>query len=315
APMQSFFFRGGIGRPECTDAPSTLAIQSDEDVTIDLTVNGLDISLGSLVTLTSPSRSVITLTLHEGTLTTGFPARVVSAGEAIDVTLDENRVFRSVTAPRPATMEELALAVPVTQAIDAVEGTLIASGPVRPPGGSGAGTYTVQRGDNMFRIALNNGTCVSELARTNNIPASQVRSIPVGTVLTLPDGSTCGPFVNDVPVGAVSLPGPFSGGTASGTTPAQTGNETTTTQATDEASTSGEATTTTTDDTGRDTTGETTTTTTTDDTGRDTTTDNTGRDTTGDDTTTGTTTMDDNTIPGTTIIIPGNLFGGDDSDN
>jgi len=59
-------------------------------------------------------------------------------------------------------------------------------------------TYVVQPGDNLFRIALNHGTCLSEIARVNNIPASQMRRIYAGQTLIIPDGSTCGAAVNDV---------------------------------------------------------------------------------------------------------------------
>jgi hypothetical protein len=45
-------------------------------------------------------------------------------------------------------------------------------------------TYTVRRGDNLFRIALNNGTTVAQLARINCI-ANQTL-VFVGQVLSLP---------------------------------------------------------------------------------------------------------------------------------
>ncbi|MEM6280873.1 MAG: LysM peptidoglycan-binding domain-containing protein [Chloroflexota bacterium] len=235
-PMEAISFFGRPGAPNCTDAPSALVIMTPSDATTDLTVNGMDIaSSGALVTLTGTATGGIILTVHEGIMTTAFPPRVLSAGESVEVTLDDSRVVQAVSVPRPATMEELALAVTVTRAVDAID-TGMAPADSRMVAAGASGTYTVQRGDNLFRIALNNGTCVSELARANNIPASQVRNISIGASLTIPDGSTCGRFVNDVPVGATTLPAPSGDGTvASATdatapdTTADTGDDTTTT--------------------------------------------------------------------------------------
>lgn len=51
-------------------------------------------------------------------------------------------------------------------------------------GGTGAKTYTVVLGDNLFRIALNHGTNYQTLAQLNNIPAPY--TVYPGQVLNLP---------------------------------------------------------------------------------------------------------------------------------
>lgn len=51
-------------------------------------------------------------------------------------------------------------------------------------GGDGGKTYVVKPGDNLFRIALNNGTTYQKLAELNNIPAPY--TVYPGQVLKLP---------------------------------------------------------------------------------------------------------------------------------
>lgn len=51
-PMQAFYFTTGLGQPACNEAPpSTLIIQGREDLRVNLTVNGADISVGSTIAL------------------------------------------------------------------------------------------------------------------------------------------------------------------------------------------------------------------------------------------------------------------------
>ena len=49
-PMQAFYLRTGIGEAECVEAPAdSLMVQGPEDITVDLTVNGANVTLGSTV--------------------------------------------------------------------------------------------------------------------------------------------------------------------------------------------------------------------------------------------------------------------------
>lgn len=50
-PMQAFYFRTSFNNITCTEAPSALAIRSPENIHVDLTVNGANIRLGSMVIL------------------------------------------------------------------------------------------------------------------------------------------------------------------------------------------------------------------------------------------------------------------------
>jgi hypothetical protein len=52
-PMQSFYFTTGLGLPRCSEAPDAVVIQGPQNVTVNLTVNGADITIGSTVILLS----------------------------------------------------------------------------------------------------------------------------------------------------------------------------------------------------------------------------------------------------------------------
>jgi len=66
SPMQSFYFSGGIGQPVCNEAPDMLTIRSPESITINLTVNGANIVVGSQVTLQQISETEFSITTDEG---------------------------------------------------------------------------------------------------------------------------------------------------------------------------------------------------------------------------------------------------------
>lgn len=51
-PMQAFYLRTGIGRPECEEVPDNLLmVQGPENIEINITANGADISIGSTLGL------------------------------------------------------------------------------------------------------------------------------------------------------------------------------------------------------------------------------------------------------------------------
>ncbi|MEO0598746.1 MAG: SH3 domain-containing protein, partial [Chloroflexota bacterium] len=52
SPMQAFYLRSGIGQPECVDFPdNTLIVQGPENIEVNITVNGADVTIGSTVGL------------------------------------------------------------------------------------------------------------------------------------------------------------------------------------------------------------------------------------------------------------------------
>ncbi|MBC7813575.1 MAG: hypothetical protein H7175_20620, partial [Burkholderiales bacterium] len=51
-PMQAFYFSTGLGTPECSEAPpSTLLVQGPDRLSVELTMNGVDVTIGSTIGL------------------------------------------------------------------------------------------------------------------------------------------------------------------------------------------------------------------------------------------------------------------------
>lgn len=50
-PMQAFYFTTGLGVPVCNEAPDAVVVQGPQNVTVSLSVNGADITIGSTVVL------------------------------------------------------------------------------------------------------------------------------------------------------------------------------------------------------------------------------------------------------------------------
>ena len=146
---------------------------------------------------------MITGVVEEGSMIIQLDGTIISTGEALDFTTDNTGLIGTWMTPRPATPDELAIGAQITNIFDIINDPQAEPASTEEPevvdsGTPGSAVYTVQPGDNLFRIALNNNTCISAIVAANNIPDVQVRNIPVGLDLTIPDNSTCGNFVNDV---------------------------------------------------------------------------------------------------------------------
>ena len=68
APMQSFSFTTGIGDPQCQETPDMIVVQGPKDVTIDMTINGLDVTVSSTITLWNTDGGNGQMTDHIGVL-------------------------------------------------------------------------------------------------------------------------------------------------------------------------------------------------------------------------------------------------------
>ncbi|MCU0497620.1 MAG: SH3 domain-containing protein [Anaerolineae bacterium] len=64
-PMQAFYFTTGIGAIDCVEAPNVLVIQSPENLTVNLTVNGAEFSIESTAGLFSTQDDLGTLKAFE----------------------------------------------------------------------------------------------------------------------------------------------------------------------------------------------------------------------------------------------------------
>jgi len=93
-PMQAFYFKSGVGDAPCAEAPdSGILIQTPEGVgQISLTVNEVDIQLGSTAYLQAQADGEMTVNVveHQATVTADGTTRFVPAGSRVRVPLDAN---------------------------------------------------------------------------------------------------------------------------------------------------------------------------------------------------------------------------------
>lgn len=108
-PMQAFYFRTGIGDPNCTTAPSLLVVQGPQGVKVDLSANGADVTIGSTIVLRSLGDGVVQLMVVDGEAQLGNV--VVPQGFSVKARLSEDgkTIIGDWTDFSPLSAEELEL--------------------------------------------------------------------------------------------------------------------------------------------------------------------------------------------------------------
>lgn len=242
SPMQSFYFRTRPGGIECSQTPSLLAIQSPENIKVNLTANGADIQLGSLIVLqVLEDGQTMQLTTLEGqaTINPGQPDEiVVPAGSTTTHCLsqpedlgedgennDQQLGDCDWEPVRPATITELEQGQPAQAILDRlgltqpiVEATpeiLLTATPTETvtlpecPTGSTI-VHTVSAGENLFRISLRYNTSMGAIMQANGISdpdrifAGQGLTIPCGVDLGIPSLPNLPPQITpETPVAGV----------------------------------------------------------------------------------------------------------------
>ena len=106
-PMQAFTFSTGFGTPSCEEPPNSLLVQGPENYTVNLTINGADIRLGSTIVFRALPNGDIQLIVFDGHVTAD--GIVVPTGFTMTVSLDEEGNIDPTTWTdwRPLTAEEL----------------------------------------------------------------------------------------------------------------------------------------------------------------------------------------------------------------
>jgi hypothetical protein len=201
-PMQAFYFSSGVGETACNEAPSLVAVSSPNNLSVNLSVNGAEISVGSLITFRNTGDGAV-MTVIEGSVE-NEDGLVIPAGQASDLELDEDKAITDWGEPRAITSEEFIAGQTVQQAMFRLQNTApsTADEGVCNPGETI--THTVASGENLFRIALRYGSTVSDIASLNNI--ADVTTIYVGQVLQIPCGSNAS---GESPLAGVPQPPSF----------------------------------------------------------------------------------------------------------
>ncbi len=245
SPMQSFYFRTRPGgNLDCAQTPSVLTIQSPQHIKVNLTANGADIEMGSLITLQVLADGVtMQLTTLEGQaiVAKGTPDEVVvpagsttthclspaqnlgDDGKANDQILGTNCKW---TQPRSATVFELEqgqtgqaildrLGLTRTDLVIAPEPTPVPTevapvSPVPPPAECPLGTnitHVVSSGENLYRISVRYRTSMGAIMTANGI--TNAERIFAGQRLVIPCGVDTGiPSIPQPPTTGQRPPGP-----------------------------------------------------------------------------------------------------------
>lgn len=207
SPMQSFYFRTSPAGTTCNQTPSVLAIQSPENIKVDLTANGADIQLGSLITLEiiDAGGAMRLTTIHgEAVLNLGQPDEIhVPGGFTTTHCLDAaDNLGQDGAAndqeigddcdwdePSPVPVDEQDVGQVVQSVLERVNQPTVTltSTPetTECPNGTTI-VHTVATGENLFRVGLRYQTSIGAIMQANNITNAQV--IYVGQQLVIPCG-------------------------------------------------------------------------------------------------------------------------------
>mgnify|MGYP005852650933 CR=1 FL=1 len=206
SPMQAFYFTTGVGNINCAEAPNTITIKSPENLTVDLSVNGVDIRIGSTITLRNSAENELVFTVQEGHLETST-GEYIEAGDTLIAHTDDLGNIVYWQESRPATDEEISFGDVANRALDAVLDEEISPLP-RPESAETAETtpapsldeliHEVVRGDTLFSIARQYDASMPAIVRRNNL--SDPSNIFVGQRLVIPNPYSGFVGLNDTPL-------------------------------------------------------------------------------------------------------------------
>jgi len=178
SPMQAFYFTTGVGEVGCVEAPNTITIKSPENMTVDLSVNGVDIRIGSTITLRNITKNQVAFTVQEGHLET-VTGEYIEAGDTLIAQTDDIGNIVYWQESRPATEEELGYGEIAERALGIT--------PEETPETNEAGelVHIVVLGDTLFSIARQYNASMPAIIARNQL--ADPRNIFVGQRLFIPN--------------------------------------------------------------------------------------------------------------------------------
>jgi LysM repeat protein len=184
SPMQAFYFTTGIGQAGCMEAPSALSIRGPQNIEVDLNVNGLDVRIGSTITLQQLGPNQIGFTVMEGELQT-VTGDIVLAGQTLPALTDADGRILNLDDVRDATEFEMQVGQVVTQVQDVVNPLAEddESGPLTND--AGEIIHIVQAGETLFAIARLYDASMPAIVARNSL--SDPTTIFVGQQLVIPN--------------------------------------------------------------------------------------------------------------------------------
>jgi hypothetical protein len=223
-PMQAFYLRTGIGQPACEEAPDDiLLVQGPEDIEIELTVNGANVSLGSsgaFRVVEIDGQPFLEVIVFDGEFIiegeNGAPDTVITPGFRSLMCLgDQNSRGQDgeandlvvTCAPRPPEKIDVAEFTGDWCVLEDVPAGILNYGLSTCPG-----THTVASGENLFRIAQFYCVSLEDLLAINGI--TDPTRLAVGQQLILPPGACEGQGSTRPPVQPTAPAGQTGGDTS-----------------------------------------------------------------------------------------------------
>jgi len=192
SPMQAFYFTTGVGAVGCVEAPNTITIKSPENMTVDLSVNGVDIRIGSTITLRNITKNQVAFTVQEGHLET-VTGEYIEAGDTLIAQTDDIGNIVYWQESRPATEEELAYGELAGRALG------VTSEETTPDlNEAGELIHIVVAGDTLFSIARQYNASMPAIISRNQL--ADPRSIFVGQRLIIPNPNSGFVGLDDSPI-------------------------------------------------------------------------------------------------------------------
>lgn len=186
-PFQALSLATDAELPACDPGEPIVAIQTPEDIPVNLTINGVDIQLGAMVTFQQVHRNALSMAVHRGKATTVF-GQTVQQGESVIGILgpaaDGTARVLDWSGALPASDAELARG---RRAQDALNELARANGWTEqetfkhPP----ATVHIVERGDSLYSIARRYETSVADIILAN-LGDEPIR-LYSGTTLIIPN--------------------------------------------------------------------------------------------------------------------------------
>ncbi len=168
-PFRSMSISTSPEYPECGEAEPMVAIQTPEDWSASLTINGVDIHIDSMVTIQQVHRNALSMTVHRGKVTTIF-GQTARQGESVIGILgrkpDGSAQVLDWSGALPASAAEIARGQRAQDALNSlarVNGWQEYKTFKHPP----AHVHVVERGDSLYSIARLYETSVAEIILAN----------------------------------------------------------------------------------------------------------------------------------------------------
>ncbi len=186
-PFQALSITTSAEYPACDQAEPMVAIQTPADLPVNLTINGVDIHIGSLVTFQQVHRNALSLTVHRGKVTTIF-GQTAQQGESVigilGPTASRELQVLDWSGALPASEAELARGQRAQEALNSlarVNGWPGYKTFKHPP----ALVHVVEHGETLYSIGRRYETSVAEIILANL--GDEPLKLYSGTQLVIPN--------------------------------------------------------------------------------------------------------------------------------